>query len=202
MPAGFRFVSGTGIINGPVFALVFTGKHLRASTYIVRLFLAWSFSVAAQTNIEVEFGGANYIGFSANSGLDIPLSKDATHVLMPSLGWGVMLPPAFTGTGVLRFGLQYRYRGWGLGAEMGRFFSPFGKPFVELLLYPNISHTVVGKGSMYYRMSMGVCMAYSRSYNFGPFGVGREPGPLRLEKEIIPGASLSVGYKFKRAASR
>jgi hypothetical protein len=183
------------------FSFEFKGMRIKKQVCVIVFLLGTVYQASAQTVVEGQFGGANYIGLSIGSGLEIPLSKCRTHVLMPSIGLGMMLPPMFKGTGFLRAGLQYKYRSWGIGAEAGRFIAAFGRQFVDILLYPNISHTVDGKGNMYFRMSIGACLAYSRHYTFGPFGNYLEPGPLRLD-EIIPGGSLSIGCRLNRARSK
>lgn len=163
-------------------------------------FLGFVFIARTQTVIEGQVGGADYIGMSANAGYEWSLSKNRTHFLLPSLGLGVMFPPRLKGMPLLRGGLQYRYRGWGIGAEASRLFSNSGNNFVEMLLYPNISHTGEGKGDFYFRMSLGVLLAYSRIYAFGPLGMTHDDGRLKLEKGLIPGGSLAIGFRIRRPA--
>lgn len=161
-------------------------------------FLAVFVNGRTQTIVEGQVGGADYIGLSANAGYEWSLSKKNIHFLMPSVGLGVMFPPMLDATPLLRGGLQYRFRGWGIGSEVTRLFSTSRNNFVEMLLYPNISHTGEGKGNFYFRMSLGALLAYSRIYSFGPLGSNRDDSRLKLEKGLIPGGSLAIGFRLGR----
>lgn len=46
----------------------------------------------SQLKIEGQIGGANFVGYSINTELDIKLFKNKDHYLMPSLGVGSVLP--------------------------------------------------------------------------------------------------------------
>jgi hypothetical protein len=169
---------------------------------LITLFLITLFFVheaTAQTSIEAQAGGANFMGITINSRFNIPLSRSKEHRLSPSFGLG-MLAPGWDQqpTIIINTGLTYNYKAWGIGAEVSGFTSsPFAasnKPrdFVDMIVYPNLNYTLNIKPSFYLRFSAGSYFAFSKKID--PVS---EKSKLQFEHDVIPGAGISVGYKFK-----
>lgn len=159
---------------------------------------AISSQTKAQISFEGQLGGANFLGISLNTRFEIPLNKEGNHRISPQLGLGIMIPGwADPIPLIIHSGLHYQFKRFGIGAELSGFTAnpyfrqyPFYyNDFVDILLYPNINY-VLGKGRWYYRISAGAYFAYSYYYD--------NSGTMKLdwEGDVIPGAGLSVGYRF------
>lgn len=164
--------------------------------FLITLFFAYD--ATAQTSIETQAGGANFMGITINSRFNIPLSRSKEHRLSPSFGIG-MLAPGWDQqpTVIINTGLTYNYKAWGIGAEVSGFAaSPFAassKPrdFVDMIVYPNLNYTLNIKPSFYLRFSAGSYFAFSKKID--PL---TEVSKFQFEHDVIPGAGISVGYKF------
>jgi len=157
----------------------------------------------SQVNLEGQLGGSNFLGFSLNTEVDIPLSKSKAIYLSPSMGLGLLSPTFEESTAILRTGLHLKYKKWGIGSEVAGFtgnpFSnqPYINSFIDLLVYPNVNYTFNFKSNYYLKASTGAYVAFSRVMqrqlplsNDGPY-------PLRFQGDAIPGIGLSFGYKFR-----
>ena len=138
------------------------------------------------------------MGVTLNTGFDIPLLKNDNHLLVPSLGLGILVPGCYEHPIIIHTGLNYRYKNLGFGAELSGFTknfllsNEFDNGFIDMIVYPNANYTFKTKSNWYYRISAGAYLAFDKSYDF-------EPDKSRMEflGDVIPGAGLSVGYNFK-----
>lgn len=156
--------------------------------------------VFSQLKIEGQIGGANFVGHSLNTELDIRLSANGLHYLQPSIGLGLNYWNPGSVLATTKVGLHYRYANWSVGAEAAGFsLHPFwSTPFdrndwIDLLVYPNIAYIFFPdiESKLYYKVSLGAYFAFSR-YVTGP-GFDYD---LVWEGDVIPGFGLSMGYRF------
>lgn len=145
-------------------------------------------SLFGQINLEAQLGGSNFLGLSLNAEVDIPLSKNKGIYLAPSVGLGILNTPYIFPTKIIHTGLHLKYRRWGIGSELSR----FSGDFVDFLVYPNLHYTFNLRSNWYVKVSAGALIAYS--YEDRPV---EGPSYLRFEGDIIPGAGVSVGYRFQ-----
>jgi hypothetical protein len=154
-----------------------------------------------QVKIEAQIGGSNFFyGLTINTAFDIPLSKNGDHILTPSIGNGFL--PYFWDNGsssnIIHTGLNYSYKRIGFGVELSKF-SDFllsyyrydDHNFVDMIVYPNANYTIIQKQHWYLGLSAGAYIAFSRYYK-------HETGKpyMSFEGDIIPGAGVTIGYKF------
>ena len=148
----------------------------------------------AQSNLEIQLGGSNFVGASINAVYNIPISKSGNQYLSLSFGIGVL---AFEGPDVIiHAGLNYQVKSWGIGTEVSGFAqSPFWKSedlgFIDMLVYPNLNYTFSGKKRWYLKLSTGAYFAFSKREMYDT-----KNSSFRFEGDVIPGAGLSVGYKI------
>lgn len=154
--------------------------------------------LAAQVGIEAQVGGANFLGLTVNTRFNIPLNRSKEHSLSPSFGIGMLAPGWDEHTAIINTGLTYNYKSWGIGTEISGFTdNPFTtktkeRDFVDMIVYPNFSHTHTFKSGLYFRISAGPYFAFSKTS-----GPESEVKRLKFQGDIIPGAGLSVGYLIK-----
>lgn len=163
------------------------------------LFLSGSLISKGQVKLEAQLGGSNFLGISLNTAFDIPLLKNNSHLLIPSLGLGILAPGWYEPTSIIHAGLNYSYKNWGLGAEVSGFTdNPFWgndyyNDFANMIVYPNANYTFKTKSNWYFRVSAGAYFAFSKSYYYEPY-----KSQMEFDGDIIPGAGFSLGYKFCR----
>ncbi len=169
-------------------------RNLLTLLFILRM----PFFSFGQFSVEAQFGGADLLGFSVNTRLEIPLGIKKEHHIAPHLGLGLLAPGYIQPMhAIINTGLHYQYRRIGIGSEIGFYRvstsagTPGGYPndVMDIMLYPNVNY-VFGKNLLYYRISAGAYFAYYRN--------GSSSGDLQFEwdGEIIPGFGISIGYRF------
>ena len=166
--------------------------------FICTLFTLSILTAFSQAKIELQVGGANYLGLTVNSAYDIPLSKTKNNFLSPSFGIGIVEPNwAGDPTSIMHVGLDYFMSKFGVGCELSNFLpSPFGQrnnPTVDidLIVYPNISYTFSTKIKLYFNVSGGAYFAFNETGN-SYMGDTK----MQFEGDVIPGFGLTTGYKF------
>jgi hypothetical protein len=151
--------------------------------------------------LETQFGGANFLGATINTVLDIPLSRNGNHALSPTFGWGFLMPGWDGPTTIVHAGLNYKYKKFGFGAELSGFTkSPFanieyyffGGSFVDFIVYPNANYTFNILPNWYINVSAGAYLAFSKAYYDSQSGMRK----MEFLGDVIPGGGLSIGYKF------
>ena len=167
--------------------------------FVLQLFLLINLihHATGQVSIEAQVGGANFMGMTVNSRLDIPLNQTGEHALSPAIGIGMMAPWWDRPTGIINAGITYKYKGWGIGTEVSAFDMPFvterePRDFTDIIIYPNFNYTFKIKSNWYLRLSAGPYFAFSRPS--GAFVIEPE---LRFEGDVIPGAGIGFGYVIK-----
>lgn len=167
---------------------------LRAlTTALIVLTFTSSYS---QARIELQLGGANFLGATINSAYDISISKNNKQYISPSFGIGLLAPGWDEPTTIINVGITYRLLNWGFGVEAANFLvnpilgATSATGFVDLIAYPNVSYTLTTKSNLYFKLSGGAYFAFSRMYNY-------DTNEQKLELEgAIPGGGLSVGLKL------
>ncbi|HDY67153.1 MAG TPA: hypothetical protein ENH85_05105 [Candidatus Scalindua sp.] len=160
-------------------------------------FILWGSLVSyGQIKFEAQVGGSNFLGITLNTAFDINISDNGHHKIIPSLGLGFLVPGWDYPTTIIHFGLDYRYKRWGIGSEVSGFtINPFWgegyNPFVDMIIYPNINYTFGTKSSWYFKISAGAYFAFSKRYDSAS-----EKTYMGYDGDVIPGAGFSVGYKF------
>ncbi len=166
---------------------------------IILLLIQNMLQTYGQIKSEVQFGGSNFLGITLNTGLDIPLSKNGYHFIVPIVGVGILLPGWDVPTCIIHAGLNYNYKKWGLGAEVSGFTeNPFwdsqehtNSSFVDMIIYPNANYTILFKRRWYLKVSAGAYFAFSKQYDNET-----DRHRMQFEGDVIPGAGLSLGYAF------
>ncbi|MCF8239703.1 MAG: hypothetical protein K9I85_16180 [Saprospiraceae bacterium] len=165
-------------------------------------FLLWgtSMTALAQVKVDLQAGGANFLGFTINSEYDIPINREKERVMMPRFGVGMNIPQYGTPSAIIHVGLHYRIRKFGLGGEASGFFrNPFVSrraihdPPADLMLYPDLNYTITfhNHPHLYLRISAGAYFAFEKTAD--PFS-GKET--FKWQGDPIPGAGLNFGYAF------
>jgi hypothetical protein len=151
----------------------------------------------AQIKFEAQIGGSNFIGLTLNTAYDIQLSKSGNHFIVPSLGVGI----TYGGDGpigsVTQVGLNYRYKNWGLGAEVSGFTSCpllgqfYFHEFADVMIYPNANYTFRAEKKLYIIVSAGLNFALYEEYHWDEIYPSSYHACM-----LLPGIGLSVGHKF------
>ncbi len=153
--------------------------------------------VFGQPQVELQLGGANFIGASVNGGYAFKASQTKPRCITAYLGVGMLAPYWDGPTSIVHTGLEYNFTRLALGAETSHFFTmPIGKepmtpPSVDLIAYPNISYRLGKPKGMYVKLSAGAYFAFSKSAWYGVAS-----SKIRFEGDVIPGAGLYAGYRF------
>ena len=166
---------------------------------VICTILLWGAFIAnGQIAFEAQIGGSNFLGISLNTTFDIQLSESGNHYIVPSLGLGILVPGWNEPTSIIHTGLNYRYKKWGLGAEVSGFMrNPFGgdeyniSSFVDMIIYPNANYTFQTKTNWYFKISVGAYFAFSKQFYYES-----SKNPMYFAGDVIPGAGFSTGYKF------
>jgi hypothetical protein len=155
---------------------------------LVISFFVFKSTLFGQLNLEAQIGGSNFLGFSINTEVDIPLFKNKNYALSPSFGLGLIRIPHLANATIIHSGLHLKYRKWGIGTEV----SHFSGDFVELLVYPNVNYTFGIRSNWYLKASVGafIPFAYMNKSDKGA-------SDLRFAGDIIPGAGINFGYRFR-----
>jgi hypothetical protein len=154
-------------------------------------------SVSGQIKVEAQLGGSNYLGLSVNTSYDIPIFNSGNQYLVPSLGLGFMVPGLYDPTCILHSGLIYKYKKWGIGAEVSGFVNnpiwgnDSGNTFVDMIVYPNLNYTFNTQSNWYFKVSAGALIAYEKSFNDST-----KKNQLQFSGDVIPGIGISLGYTF------
>lgn len=171
-------------------------KHIQ----LLLLLFAFSMTASAQVKVDIQAGGANFLGLSINTELDIPVNREKGHVLMPRLGVGMLIPGLYSASSLVHVGLHYRIRKIGLGCEASGFFqNPFDRKGAsndhpaDILVYPNLNYTFSFSKFpyLYLRISGGVYFAFDKVRDLLSDNEG-----LEWQGDPIPGAGLTFGYAF------
>jgi hypothetical protein len=183
-------------------------------TLFLLSFLTLSLFSKSQSFVELQMGGANYIGASINTGFHIRLSKDSTHLLRPSIGYGSILWNDFAeNTSMVNIGMNYQYKNWGGGIEFAGFTpNPFktikpthqlyyGNDMVDIIIYPNAHYTYTTKWDLYFKFSLGAYFAFEKYLEIEDYNYPLNPQytyseVMEFAGDVIPGAGVSIGYKF------
>jgi hypothetical protein len=148
-------------------------------------------------SIETQLGGANFLGMTINTQLEIPLSADGKHKLTPKIGVGGLMPGWDDPTVIIHTGLNYSFKNWGTGIEVSGFTpNPFrgtfeGSDFVDMIVYPNINYNWKFESQWYLRFSAGAWFAFSRYHNYNT-----QLNTMEFEGDVIPGIGISFGRSF------
>jgi len=164
--------------------------------FILMLFIFSQTSLAvSQINFELQIGGSNFLGYSLNTSFDIPISKNKHHLIVPSIGVGALIPGIGETQSIIRYGINYQFKKFGIGSELAGFnASPFlssnsSLGFIDVLVYPNVNYQWVFKSKLYIKLSAGAYFAFEKQYL-------TESKTLDFAGDIIPGGGISIGYKF------
>ena len=154
--------------------------------------------ILAQSKIEAQTGGANYLGLTINYEFEIRISQTGDHRVLPSFGMGFMLPSFAPNTFVVHTGLNYAYKKWGLGMEASGFTdNPFwgtnNSMFVDLMIYPNFNYTLSLKSNIYIKFSAGAFIGFDEVMTNDLLGSYYE-----YVGDAMPGAGISIGYEFRK----
>ena len=163
---------------------------------VICTILLWGvLSAHGQIKFEAQVGGSNFLGLTFNTAFDFKLTENGNHYIVPTIGMGVSVPSSEEPpASIVHFGLNYRYKKWGLGIEVSGFTnSPFwGKSYTssyaDIIIYPNANYTFQTKTNWYYKVSAGLYYAYSEKYDLDQ--------SKYFERRVVPGPGFSVGYKF------
>jgi hypothetical protein len=156
-----------------------------------------STSAYGQARVELQMGGANFLGATINSAYDISISKNDKQFISPSFGIGMLSPGWDEPTTIINVGITYKLLNWGFGVEAANFLvNPIwgatnSTGFVDLIAYPHISYTLSTKSKLYFKLSGGAYFAFSKMYNYDASEL-----KLRFEGDVIPGGGISVGLKL------
>ena len=102
---------------------------------------------------------------------------------------------AYEASIIIHTGLNYRYKGWGIGAELSGYApNPFWGntydwDFVHLIIYPNINYTFENNPTWYYKISAGGVFPFSKDIDFNKVR-------MEYDGDGLPCVGFSVGYKF------
>jgi len=152
----------------------------------------------SQIGIETQIGGANYLGVTLNTRINIALDESNSNRLCPSFGIGILAPGWDQPTSIINVGLTYNYKNWGIGTEVSGFANnPFltssrPRDFPDMIVYPNLNYTCTFSSNLYLRFSAGPYFAFTKKTE--PFS---EVTKLRFEGDVIPGAGITFGYIFR-----
>ncbi|MCG8578138.1 MAG: hypothetical protein MI810_24885 [Flavobacteriales bacterium] len=168
---------------------------------LLLFFLTLSFNFGhSQFFVEGQAGGVNFIGVSIGSGYRINLDKNNKHHLTPQVGFGTMLPIWHELRALVNLGVDYQYKGWGVGIALSKFDNRYGYPddgfiqadFVDVIIYPNISYTFSPKSSThwYCKVTSGAYLAFSHN------NTTQNPIAMEFQGDALPGAGFGLGYRF------
>jgi hypothetical protein len=160
----------------------------------------------AQLGIELQVGGANFLGASVNASYTVQLGKAGVQSLNTTLGIGALYPGWTNApndyritTVIYHAGLNYQYKRLGAGVEAS-FFAP--NPFlqvysttglVDLIVYPNINYLVFNRESWYFKVSGGAYFAFDKN----SFSTDVLP-QYDFAGDVIPGIGITAGIKLYR----
>jgi hypothetical protein len=162
------------------------------------VFLSSSLISFGQLNFEAHVGGSDFLGGSLNSSYEINLSQNRLHHLLPSVGFGFLLPGWAGSTVILHTGLNYTYKNWGGGAEVSGFTAnPFWgnsdeSDFSDLIIFPNANYTFNTRSNWYFKVSAGALFAFAKNYEYGS-----SHSKMVFEGDVIPALAVSAGYRFR-----
>ncbi len=156
--------------------------------------------ILAQSKIEAQIGGANYLGLTINYEFEIRISQTGDHRVLPSFGMGFMLPSYAPNTFVVHLGLNYAYKKWGLGMEgsgftENLFWGTNSTMFVDMMIYPNINYTLSLKSNIYFKFSAGAFIGFDEV-----MADDLLDSHFEYVGNAMPGAGISIGYKFRKRA--
>lgn len=151
----------------------------------------------AQFSTEIQVGGSNFLGATANLSYTFAVMTSPNHTFVPTFGLGLVSENWFGSPGgIVHVGLNYAYNRFGGGVEASIFQSL--KRFTpkaiskEIIVYPHLEYTMIQKSHFYIDVSAGAYFDYSLS----PGLDGTGPYALNFSGDVIPGAGLTTGWKF------
>jgi hypothetical protein len=135
----------------------------------------------AQFQVDFEFGGASFFGFSNNIRYNIQLDQKAEVFIVPRIGFGFSLPP-WDGTGKsLNMGLNLRVKKVEFGIDVcnyffsnylqNHYFSLFPNenyryyvdPFI--ITYPNIKYYFIKRPHYFMNAGVGILIPFEKTRN-------------------------------------
>lgn len=135
----------------------------------------------SQCQVDFEFGGANFFGFSNNIRYNILIDKKAEIFIVPRVGFGFSLPP-WDGTGKsLNMGLNVKVKRVEFGIDVcnyffstylqNHYFSLFPnenyKYFVDpfIITYPNFKYYFIKRQHYFLNAGVGILIPFEKTRN-------------------------------------
>jgi len=152
--------------------------------------------VNGQIKLELQAGGANFIGMSLNTSYDFALFANGYHKISPTIGLGALIRGSEDPTSIIHGGLNYQYKRWGIGTEVSGFaVNPFWgnsytNSFVDMIVYPNFNFTYTSVSNFYFRVSAGAYFAFDKDFYYET-----NKSYMYFAGDVIPGAGLNIGYQ-------